>query len=242
MYGGLLSVAFFLSVLLPVITRKYFTRTFFLQFFPFTISLLAPCSFQFVALFSFFAFTCSFFIFLCSLLLLQFPHLLPAPFSFLPFAPFSLIPCSFFIFLCSLFLFHFSSCSMLLFQIFHCSMLLFTIFAAPCSRITLVCSLLLYLFYGLLLAPLRQIGLAPCSGITPNGGSPIHSISLLQEVKNSTSSATMGLRSPVFTSCLLWIRCGLWCLHHRVWPCQPQRLPQRPSPRNPCGWPLYSIT
>ncbi len=51
-------------------------------------------------------------------------------------------------------------------------MLLFTIFGAPCSRITPVCSLLLYLFYGLLLAPLCQIGLAHCSGIiTPNGGS-----------------------------------------------------------------------
>ncbi len=105
----------------------------------------------------------------CSLLLLQFPLLLPAPFNFLSFAPFLLFPCSFFIFLCSLLAFNFSSCSMLLFQIFHCSMLLVTIFGAPCSRITLVCSLLLYLFYGLLLAPLFQIGLAPCSGITPNG-------------------------------------------------------------------------
>ncbi len=97
----------------------------------------------------------------CSLLLSIFCPLLlfrffPAPFSF---------------FLCSLLLFNFSSCSMLLFQTFHCSLLLFTIFGAACSRITLVCSLLLYLFYGLLLAPLCQIRLAPCSGITPNGGS-----------------------------------------------------------------------
>ncbi len=110
----------------------------------------------------------------CSLLLLQFPLLLPAPFNFLPFAPFLLFPCSFFIFLCSLLLFSFSSCSMLLFQIFHCFMLLFTIFGAPCSRITLVCTLLLYLFYGLLLAHLCQIGLAHCSGITPNGGSSLN--------------------------------------------------------------------
>ncbi len=109
----------------------------------------------------------------CSLLLLQFPLLLPAPFNFLLFAPFLLFPCSFFIFLCSLLLCNLSSCSMLLFQIFHCSMLLFTIFGAPCSRITLVCCLLLYLIYDLLLAPLCQIGLAPCSGITPNGGSDV---------------------------------------------------------------------
>ncbi len=97
----------------------------------------------------------------CSLLLLQSPLLLTAPFNFLPFAPFLLFPCSFFIFLCSLLLFHFSSCSMLLFQIFHCSILLFTILGAPCSRITLDCSLILYLYYGMLLAPLCQIGPAP---------------------------------------------------------------------------------
>ena len=113
--------------------------------------------------------------------------MLPAPFTisplaFLPFAPFSLFSCSFFNFLCSLLPFNFPSYSTLLFQIFHCSMILFTIFGAPCSRITLVCSLLLYLFYCLLLAPLCQTGLAPCSGITSNGGSLIQPFLLVNEV------------------------------------------------------------
>ena len=109
------------------------------------------------------------------MLLQQFNPFLPAPFNFLPLTPFSPF---------YLLLFHFSvlpapfsfrfllqdfSCSMLLFRMFLCSMPLFIIFCGPCSRI-IICSLLLCLFYDLLLASLCQIGLAPCSRITPNRG------------------------------------------------------------------------
>ncbi len=140
---------------------------------PFTISPLAPCSFQFFALCSFFAF-----------------------------------PCSFFIFLCSLLLFNFSSCSMLLFQIFHCSMLLLTIFGAPCSKITLVCSLLLNLFYSLLLAPLCQIGLAPCSGITPNGDSLLPPASAVDPRGYRIRRVSDTLTAKLFN--IRYLKFGVW--------------------------------
>ena len=97
------------------------------------------------------------------------------------------VPCSFFTFLCPLLLFlflffsffyFFSSFiflaprSFLEFSSAPCSFLSFLVLLAP--GLWFVCSLLLYLFYGLLLAPLCQIGLAPCSGITPNRGSKMH--------------------------------------------------------------------
>ena len=76
--------------------------------------------------------------------------LLLAPFTISPLAPcsffyplllfhFSVLPATL-----SFFLFSFFSCFMLLFRIFFCSMLLFII-------LSFVCSLLHYLFYGLLL-------------------------------------------------------------------------------------------
>ena len=105
---------------------------------PFTNFALAPHSFKFFA-------TCTFFTFFLD------------PFSFF------YAPCSFLIFLLAP---GFFSCSMLLFRISPCSFLSFLVLLAP--ELSFVCSLLLYLFYGLLLTPLCQVGLAPYAGITPD--------------------------------------------------------------------------
>ncbi len=114
----------------------------------------------------------------CSLLLSHFFPLLLAPFSFPPFAPFHFFHCSFLIFMCSMLLFNFSPCSRIFFMfhapfwnftLLNASFYLFSVLLAP--GLSSVCSLLLYLFYGLLLAPLSQTGLASCSGIIPNRGS-----------------------------------------------------------------------
>ncbi len=96
----------------------------------------------------------------------SFEFLVPHSFFVFFCAPFSFFcaPCSFLILPHPSGLFY---CSMLLFRILLCSMLLFII----ASGLSFVCSLLLFLFYSLLLAPLYQIGHAPCSGITPHRGS-----------------------------------------------------------------------
>ena len=98
-------------------------------------------------------------------------HKFPSPCSqllstFCPLLPFHLFPCPFFIFFYApCYLFSFSPAPGFL----YCSMPLFIIFGASCSRI-IICLLPAPLAI-LWLAPLCQIGFAPCSGITPNRGS-----------------------------------------------------------------------
>ncbi len=108
---------------------------------------LAPCSFQF--------FSPSFFLTFCF-----------APYSF------STALCSFVIFLLApAFFLSRTPCSFWEFSSAPSSFLSFLVLLA--SGLSFLCSLLLYLFYGLLLVPLCQICLAPCSGITLSGGSVI---------------------------------------------------------------------
>ena len=131
---------------------------------PFTLCPLAPCSFQFFAP--------------CSFLTLFHAH-----FSFF------FTPCSFLIFFLAP---GFFSCSMLLIRIFLCSMLLFVIFGAPCYGI-IICLLPAPLPI-LWLAPssfVSNIGLAPCSGITPNRGSMLQVNKLTNTFQNCVDGEWM---------------------------------------------------
>ncbi len=83
-----------------------------------------------------------------------------------PLLLFHFFPCSLFRFLCSLLLFNFCSCSRIFFLLFvpfwnflllYAPFLYFLVLLAP--GLSFVCSLLLFLFYSLLLAPLCQIRL-----------------------------------------------------------------------------------
>ncbi len=140
--------------------------------------------------------------------------MLHAPFTISPLAPFSLnffAPCFFFTF----FLFHFSMVPapfyfFLLLHDFCLAPYSFLEFSpAPCSflsslwllapGLTFVCSLLLYLFHCLLLAPLCQTGVAPCSGITPNMGSMVHKLT----------------GRPMSVKCILLV-VKLYVVHHVV--------------------------
>ncbi len=99
-----------------------------------------------------------------SMLLVPFPifpifPLSPCHFQFfLQFAPFQLFSHSFFIFLYFLLFFNFPPCSWI-FSHALCSFFSFCVLLAP--RLLFLCSLLLYLFLGLLLARLCQTGHAP---------------------------------------------------------------------------------
>ena len=114
---------------------------------------------------------------LCSLLLSMFIYvMLPAPFNFRPLAAFYIFFLLLLIFLQSMLLFHFSSCSWI-FPFVPCSFLELAyvtcsfswFFVLLATGLACVCSLLICLIHGLLLALCVKYGMLPAPGLPLTG-------------------------------------------------------------------------